>query len=583
MIGFHKSTFHFILIPHARASFFNCQPPRPPAFVAGQASINPPTSWFGLHTRSGQFDDVWHGQVAAPGDWRASAGANVAQAFGHDAAGMGDISMPIPARGFSRVGNGRFMPIALANAAIVRTNSLYSEALRFPGLAKKNKSIMKTKLHCFFILLALLAGVHQAGAQGTTAFTYQGQLHDGGTNANGAYTMIFKLYDSASNGNQIGSTITTSPTLANGLFSVNLDFGSAFNGSARWLDITITNGGVTQTLSPRVQVLPTPYAQFAAVAATVTNGGIMNAQLAVNAVTTTNIQSGAVTTTQIANGAVTDQNLSANAVGTINIQSNAITSALLASNAVATINIQNGAITDSKIAALTSLFSTYGSETNLRVVRGSMGQFPTPSGPVVGTSRGSYTNFGSGYTATYYPPGSGGSLVGYYYVGGDGNGNYVFSLVNGSIINPGIAAGEWIEANGPGDAEILQVQSVYAPTNNPFYFTTYGTGCGSLANNPYNQVWVNPRLANEWDITFTHPFSGVPTIAVGSVSSPGAFSSGSPPLVSAQGVAEGGGTTFQAIVGYTDISFLNNGSSAAFGGGCWPYGDGFSFIAIGPK
>ena len=28
--------------------------------------------------------------------------ANVAQAFGHDAAGMGEISMPIPARGFSR-------------------------------------------------------------------------------------------------------------------------------------------------------------------------------------------------------------------------------------------------------------------------------------------------------------------------------------------------------------------------------------------------------------------------------------------------------------------------------------------------
>src|ERR1039457_6600885 len=29
-------------------------------------------------------------------------GANVAQAFGHDAAGMGEISMPIPAREFSK-------------------------------------------------------------------------------------------------------------------------------------------------------------------------------------------------------------------------------------------------------------------------------------------------------------------------------------------------------------------------------------------------------------------------------------------------------------------------------------------------
>jgi len=98
---------------------------------------------------------------------------------------------------------------------------------------------MKTHVQYLFITLAIFAGIYQAAAQGTTAFTYQGQLRDGGTNANGTYTMIFKLYDSLSGGNQIGSGITNSPTLANGLFSVNLDFGAgAFNGSARWLDIT---------------------------------------------------------------------------------------------------------------------------------------------------------------------------------------------------------------------------------------------------------------------------------------------------------------------------------------------------------
>jgi hypothetical protein len=126
------------------------------------------------------------------------------------------------------------------------------------------ESIMKSILHHLFIVLALFAGLDQAAAQGTTAINYQGQLQDGGTNASGAYTMIFSLYDSASGGTQIGGTVTTSATLANGLFSVNLDFGAgAFNGSARWLDITITNGGTTQELSPRVQVLPAPYAIFA--------------------------------------------------------------------------------------------------------------------------------------------------------------------------------------------------------------------------------------------------------------------------------------------------------------------------------
>ena len=123
--------------------------------------------------------------------------------------------------------------------------------------------IIKTLLLATSILASGLA-VPLLHAQDTTAFTYQGQLHDGGTNANGAYTMIFKLYDAISGGNKIGSTITTSTTLANGLFSVNLDFGAgAFDGSARWLDITVTNGPDTQTLSPRVQVLPTPYALYA--------------------------------------------------------------------------------------------------------------------------------------------------------------------------------------------------------------------------------------------------------------------------------------------------------------------------------
>ncbi len=189
---------------------------------------------------------------------------------------------------------------------------------------------MKTKIQSLLIALAMLAGIHQAAAQGTTAFTYQGQLRDGGTNANGTYAMTFKLYDALTSGGQIGSTISNSPTLANGLFSVNLDFGAgAFNGAARWLDITVQAGTNTaETLSPRVQVLPTPYAQFAALAATVTNGAIMNAQLAASAIATANIQNNAVTTTQIANGAVTNRNLTANAVNATNIANGQVVKSL---------------------------------------------------------------------------------------------------------------------------------------------------------------------------------------------------------------------------------------------------------------
>jgi hypothetical protein len=210
---------------------------------------------------------------------------------------------------------------------------------------------METKLRHFFVLLTLLAGVNRVAAQGTTAFTYQGQLRDGGTNANGAYTMIFKLYDAVTNGNQIGTTITNKPTLFNGLFSVNLDFGAgAFNGNTRWLDITITNGPTFETLWPRVQVLPAPYALYAAIAATVTNGAIMNAQLAANAVATTNIQNGAITTAQLAAGAVSNANLAANAVATTNIQNNAITTAKIADGAVMNRNLAANAVNATNIA-----------------------------------------------------------------------------------------------------------------------------------------------------------------------------------------------------------------------------------------
>jgi len=119
---------------------------------------------------------------------------------------------------------------------------------------------MKTKLQFLFIALALLAGLHQTAAQGTTEFTYQGQLRDGGANANGSYMMIFKLYDSNAGGNRIGNAITNSTILDNGLFTADLDFGAdAFSGSARWLEITVEG----DTLAPRSQILAVPYAQYA--------------------------------------------------------------------------------------------------------------------------------------------------------------------------------------------------------------------------------------------------------------------------------------------------------------------------------
>src|SRR5215211_5135642 len=103
----------------------------------------------------------------------------------------------------------------------------------------------------------------------STAFTYQGRLSAAGNAVNGLYEMQFGLFDAATNGTQIGATVTFSAVaVTNGLFTVSLDFGAAaFNGYARWLEISLNPSGSeppTVTLAPRQPVTATPYALNAA-------------------------------------------------------------------------------------------------------------------------------------------------------------------------------------------------------------------------------------------------------------------------------------------------------------------------------
>lgn len=96
-----------------------------------------------------------------------------------------------------------------------------------------------------------------------TAFTYQGQLKAGGEPVNDDCDMAFRLYDHPSVGSQVGSAITRTVPISDGLFTVVLDFGGgAFTGDARWLGIGVKcsgDGGFT-TLSPRQALTPAPYA-----------------------------------------------------------------------------------------------------------------------------------------------------------------------------------------------------------------------------------------------------------------------------------------------------------------------------------
>jgi hypothetical protein len=78
------------------------------------------------------------------------------------------------------------------------------------------------------------------GASVGTAFTYQGQLKQDGQTVTDTCDMAFRLYDHATAGSQVGSAITTSVSISDGLFTARLDFGGAvFGGDGRWLGIRL--------------------------------------------------------------------------------------------------------------------------------------------------------------------------------------------------------------------------------------------------------------------------------------------------------------------------------------------------------
>jgi predicted regulator of Ras-like GTPase activity (Roadblock/LC7/MglB family) len=109
------------------------------------------------------------------------------------------------------------------------------------------------------------------GGPGTplgTGFTYQGKLDEDGVPRTGTCDFQFSLWDAAEGGNQIGTTQTeTGVALSEGLFTVDLDFGStAFWGNARWLQIAVrcpTGSGSYTTLDPRQALTAAPYALYA--------------------------------------------------------------------------------------------------------------------------------------------------------------------------------------------------------------------------------------------------------------------------------------------------------------------------------
>ncbi|MBN1536509.1 MAG: hypothetical protein JW908_07240 [Anaerolineales bacterium] len=105
-------------------------------------------------------------------------------------------------------------------------------------------------------------------SEGTVASTlsYQGRLTNptSGAPLSGTYDLEFTFWTAqAPSGSQVGATtMKSNQSIVNGLYSTSLNVSPAnINGQELWLQIrACQSGGTFETLSPRIQVLPTAYA-----------------------------------------------------------------------------------------------------------------------------------------------------------------------------------------------------------------------------------------------------------------------------------------------------------------------------------
>jgi len=171
-------------------------------------------------------------------------------------------------------GFGAFAPRAHIRTEAATSGELtYSVALTL-GRRRHTEGVRRTEMKPRDVRVLVsglaLVGILTGGAAVLgevlgTAFTYQGRLTDANSPASGDYDFEFTLYDANTGGSVAGGPLSE-PTVSvkNGVFSVDLDFGSAvFTGEDRWLEIAVRASGdanAPTVLSPHQRVTPAPYA-----------------------------------------------------------------------------------------------------------------------------------------------------------------------------------------------------------------------------------------------------------------------------------------------------------------------------------
>jgi hypothetical protein len=211
-----------------------------------------------------------------------------------------------------------------------------------------------------------LAIVPSLAAQSTVPnfISYQGRVaaSDGTLVGNGTAvnrTVVFRIWDSLNStgtSNLLYSEQQT-VTILNGEFSVLIGTGepvtttqlgynesskklssilndSLWNGSTRYLGVTVYNDGATtgSEISPRQQLVSTPFAIKAKTAESIVDNGITASMIAPASITGDRIAPGTLTASLLSNSTITSTQLASNSVGTSQVGNATITATKLSAD-----------------------------------------------------------------------------------------------------------------------------------------------------------------------------------------------------------------------------------------------------------
>ncbi|MBS0197114.1 MAG: hypothetical protein JSR77_10180 [Planctomycetes bacterium] len=189
-----------------------------------------------------------------------------------------------------------------------------------------------------------------------TAITFQGELRDAGAYPTGPYDMRFRLYDTPTGGFPIGSILCGENIMvADGRFTVQLDFGAVFTGQDRYLQIDVrADTGLDSCanvtgyviLTPRLRLTNAPNAVYSMSAG---NASALNGQDAAFYTNAANLSSGTIPSSRL--GGTYSSALTLNNAGNAFSGSGAGLTALNAAN------LASGTLPDARLSGNVALLT----------------------------------------------------------------------------------------------------------------------------------------------------------------------------------------------------------------------------------